>query len=1071
MSQEPDDPVMPPVAGEEAEPTRRGRRPSRRAALLFMFAVFGLAIAYAWFTREQIADDVISGQLEDLGIPGAYEIESIGPSQQVLTNLVVGDPARPDLTIERVVIETEARAGIPGIGRITLVRPRVYGTYRDGQLSFGKLDPLIFTESDEPFSLPDFKLAIVEGGGVLESDFGLVGVKASGEGHLHDGFSGELAAIAPELGLPGCDARKVTFYGTIEIDAKQPRIRGPLRLSGLDCPESGLRLAKANMDIDLTADQTMDGADGRVELKTGVLGVGAARLAGTDSTVRLTYRDDALTARYEISGRGLTAPQARIGSLAVDGHLRAFDRLARLEAEGDVTGKGLSLGGDLASSLVAVEASAKGTMIGDVVAKVRNALRREARGSSLAGSFILRRTGEVVSLVMPRGVVRGGSGQSLLALSRLQARSGGTAPTRITGNFATGGRDLPRIAGRMEQASRGALAMRIAMPEYRAGSATLALPQLLLVQSSKGGLGFAGKALVSGALPGGAAESLEIPLDGNWSQSAGLALWRRCMDLRFARLQLADIAFERRSLPICPTRGGAIVRSTPDGLKVAGGVPSLDLAGRLGGTPISIASGPVGFAWPGRLQARSLDIGLGEAKAVSRFRVARLDARLGDDVAGTFGGTDVFLDAVPLDMFDANGNWRYADGRLALSDAAFRLEDREQDKRFQPLVSRDASLDLVDNRIAAQALLREPQSDREVVRAEIEHDLASGVGGANLFADAVVFDGRMQPDTLSRLALGVIANAEGVIEGKGRIDWNEQAVTSDGTFSTRGFDFAAAFGPVRGVAGTVHFADLLGLVTAPDQKLAIAAINPGIEVLDGELTFSINPDYIVEIDGARWPFFDGTLTLQPVTMQIGSDDPLRYTLEIDGLNAARFVEHMDLGNLAATGTFDGTLPLVFDEDGGHLVGGSLRARPPGGNVSYVGELTYEDLSTMANFAFDSLRSLDYREMTIGLDGDIDGEMVTRVRFSGIGQGEGASSNFLTRRIAKLPIRFNVNLRAPFFQLVTSVKSFFDPTYVRDPRTLGLLGPSGQPNSGESGGNPAPTPPVPPIQPPESDDLS
>ena len=84
-------------------------------------------------------------------------------------------------------------------------------------------------------------------------------------------------------------------------------------------------------------------------------------------------------------------------------------------------------------------------------------------------------------------------------------------------------------------------------------------------------------------------------------------------------------------------------------------------------------------------------------------------------------------------------------------------------------------------------------------------------------------------------------------------------------------------------------------------------------------------------------------------------------LVIEGLNAARFVERMDLANISATGTFDGAMPLVFDENGGRIEGGSLMSRPPGGNVSYVGALTYKDLSTMANFAFDALNSIDYRD--------------------------------------------------------------------------------------------------------------
>jgi hypothetical protein len=194
-------------------------------------------------------------------------------------------------------------------------------------------------------------------------------------------------------------------------------------------------------------------------------------------------------------------------------------------------------------------------------------------------------------------------------------------------------------------------------------------------------------------------------------------------------------------------------------------------------------------------------------------------------------------------------------------------------------------------------------------------------------------------------------------------------------------------------------------------------------------------------------------------MRMGVAETRRYTLVIEGLNAARFIERMELANLSATGSFDGTMPLVFDENGGRIEGGHLKSRPPGGNVSYVGALTYKDLSTMANFAFDALKSLDYRDMEIGMNGPLAGEIVTRVQFAGIRQGTTAKRNFLTDRIAKLPIRFNVNLRAPFFQLVSSFRSLYDPTYVRDPRSLGLIDAQGIPI--------APHSPAAPIQPPES----
>src|SRR3546814_20945285 len=93
---------------------------------------------------------------------------------------------------------------------------------------------------------------------------------------------------------------------------------------------------------------------------------------------------------------------------------------------------------------------------------------------------------------------------------------------------------------------------------------------------------------------------------------------------------------------------------------------------------------------------------------------------------------------------------------------------------------------------------------------------------------------------------------------------------------------------------------------------------------------------------------------------------------------------------------------------------------------------------MANFAFGALRSLKYDDLTIILNGDLDGEMVTDIRFGGVGQGEGASRNFLIDQVAKLSFVFNVKIHAPFRQLITTATDFHDPTGVREHHLPTLL---------------------------------
>ena len=1064
------------VAEEAAEPLppRRRRFRLRYAAAAILLVLVAL-LAWAWFSRERLADNVIADQLAQMGLPATYEIVSIGPSRQVIEHIVIGDPKRPDLTIERAEVTIVPKWGFPGIGTVTLVRPRLYGSYRDSVLSFGSLDKVLFAKKEppQPFELPDFKLRLVDGRALLESDYGPVGIKAEGSGNLRSGFAGILAASAPRLAGTGCNAERATLYGKVAITGERPRFTGPLRAGALSCPALDLTLAGTGLQIDGRLDKAFNGFEATAGLRTGALAYGANRANGIGGKVDVSWREGRLTSSYSLAANGVATSAAAFATLASEGRVRATNGFANAEFEGDLSGTGIALGGDLDATLAATQRSAAGTLAEPLLARLRAGLAREEGGSSLAANFTLRKTGDMLSAAVPQASLRGGSGATLVALSRLQVSTAEKGPARIAGNFSTGGDGLPRIAGRMERQAGGGALLRMTMAEYQAGDASIALPELVLVQGPHGALGFSGNARLSGALPGGSARNLQLPLSGNLS-SGGLALWRGCTDLRFDSLAFANVTLERRALTLCPPRGSAIVEVSARGTRIAAGAPSLDLRGRLGETPIALRSGPVGFAWPGTLSARQLDVALGPADTATRFRLNDLNAKLGSEISGKFAGADVLLYAVPLDVLSASGTWSYAGGKLTLADGAFRVEDREQVDRFAPLIARDATLALVDNVITAEALLREPKSDRAITRATMRHDLSTGRGHADLAVAGLTFDRNLQPDTLTPLALGVVANVAGTVTGDGRIDWTENGVTSSGKFSSEALDFAAAFGPVKGASGTVVFTDLLGLTTAPGQVLAVKSVNPGIEVNDGSVRFRLVGGQVLAVEGGSWPFMGGTLTLRPLDFNIGATEARHFVLEIDGLQAPLFIQRMELANLSATGVFDGTMPLVFDENGGRIEGGLLIARAPGGNLSYVGDLTYKDLSTMANFAFDALKSLDYTQMRIAMDGDLTGEIVTRVRFDGVKQGTGAKRNFLTQRFANLPIRFNINIKAPFYKLISTVKAMYDPAYIRDPRELGLIDAKGNVIKRESAGEIAPVQPedlVPdeaPIQPPDSE---
>ncbi|MFD2135921.1 YdbH domain-containing protein [Novosphingobium resinovorum] len=910
----------------------------------------------------------------------------------MIRNLVIGDPARPDLTVQELRVATRLSWGLPGIGRITVVKPRLYGSWRGGKASFGSLDKALFSGKGGPFEMPDLDLAVVDGRALIDSDHGRIGVKLAGEGELRGGFSGELAALSPALTGGGCSTGRATIYGKLTTSAAKPRFEGPVRLDSLSCQSQDLRLAKAGVQLDVTLDEALDGASGKLGLSAGAARFGVQKLAGASGSGRFTYRGNALSATYRVTGRGLDTPQARMREVTLEGRARSTGGIARFDVDADLTGRELALGSTVDRALLSAQQAAAGTLGAPITAQVRQALGREMRGSTINAGLLVRNSREGLSVVVTRGSLKGGSGESVLSLSRVQAMFGrkGGVP-RVNGNFTTGGRGLPQAWGRMETGDDGHLAMRATMTDYRAGSAMVGVPRLALEQAPDGALSFNGQVTLSGDLPGGNTRNLQLPVDGRWGADGRLAVWRRCTDVAFDALSFSNLTIDKRKLTLCPARGGAIVEGRPENLLLAAGMTALDLSGHLGETPIRIASGPLGFAMGGAGPVSS-------RPAPSTWRLARRTPHRTSSSAISTGRSARTSRAPSIRPTSALPPCRWTCGRLRVAGAmpAVWPRSRARSSRWWTANRWHASSRWwrATRRCnwPTTASPRRPCSASRAATGRSSAPTSSTICRGRTVTRILLSRGLSSTTscspTRSRLVLGVVSDLKGVVRGTGRIDWNPKSVTSRGRFSTDGVDFAAAFGPLRGLSGEVVFTDLLGMVTAPNQNVRIASMNPGIEVTDGTLSYEIRPGYNLIVHGGKWPFMEGTLTLDPAKMQIGAAETRYYTLRVTGLDAADFVQHLELTNINASGIFDGELPLIFDEHGGRIENGFLRSRDPGGNVSYVGALTYKDLSAMGNYAFDALKSVNYRKMEIGLGGSLSGDIVTKISFDGLSQGQG-----------------------------------------------------------------------------------
>jgi translocation and assembly module TamB len=236
---------------------------------------------------------------------------------------------------------------------------------------------------------------------------------------------------------------------------------------------------------------------------------------------------------------------------------------------------------------------------------------------------------------------------------------------------------------------------------------------------------------------------------------------------------------------------------------------------------------------------------------------------------------------------------------------------------------------------------------------------------------------------------------------------------------------------VTGLRTTMHFTDLLKLETAPHQVATVQSINPGIIVSNGVIRYQLLPNNLVKIERGEWPFMGGKLILDETVLNFGSPSAKRLTFELQGFDAKQFVDSLGFQGLELTGTFDGVLPMIFDENGGRIVGGRLDSRPPGGELHYTGT---KPGGLAAGVAFDLFTDIKYKSMIVRLNGDLAGEFATKLTIEGpsLGPTHGFVAGLVHKVFSQIPLRLNVNINGPFRALIQMAKGFKDPTEVIAP---------------------------------------
>jgi hypothetical protein len=965
------------------------KRPKRKAARIALAVALlgGVAVVGLYALRKPIAEHFVDQELTKRGVKGTYQLTQLDAYHQRLEHVVIGDPAHPDLTADWVELSTTLGLSTASVDLVRAGGVRVRGVLDNNDaLHFGALDKFRSTELG-PFKMPDIGLDLSDAQLAIATPYGFINARLDGKGNLAKNFEGKLGLEAPALAVSGCVLTSAAGQLQLDMRSGQAHIIGPIRGDAGACKGTKLTNPSVNADVTLTPD--FKGAQGKVSL--------------TSDKIMSPFLSQATNATGAAKGTPL-APFAVQYSKAV-----------------------IALGAGMAVDAAFEHDPAQGTVI-----------RRVTAHSTSGAAFALAEGG--LLRISPAGKV-GFDGQALL-------KGGGFPETQV------------------------ALVGSLAAFQGKATIATLTAPNARLVTSpiafshDARGTHIETSAAFDGPIAGGVVRGLRLPIAGLIGAAGGFTLSNPCLPIAFDRLLISTLALGKTATTACMMDKGvrvasphltgsyggqamAVAASSATYNQASGALNLSEISGQIGAIKLNAADGRYS-ASSGQFVLNHIKAQTGPSKQETTLNADAISGAVrGSTASGHYTNVTGLIGNVPLALSNSSGIWRFTDGALTMNGNlnvadippknADPRDKTAPTKRFNPLISNDVVLRYANEQITAAGTLNEPKTGAFVAKVNISHSLKSSVGDAQIvikqmpllnFTNAVQAGAKgLQPEMLTPITNGVVTYVYGSISGEGRIHWSDKGVTSDGAFDTQNMDFfSASLGQVYGLKGKIVFTDLLGLVTAPNQVVTMKSVNPGVVVNDGEVHYRLLADNKAEIEGGTFPLAGGRLIIEPTVLDLSEKAERRITFRVDGIDAGKFLNDYKFEDIAATGIFDGELPLIFDSHGGRIEAGRLAVRDAGGTVSYVGPVSNASLGKYGKLAFDALKSIKYRGLTIDLNGALDGEMISLVKLSGTNQAPlTAQKSYFLKQVTGIPFKFNIRITAPFRSLFNTAKNLQDPS--------------------------------------------
>ena len=302
-------------------------------------------------------------------------------------------------------------------------------------------------------------------------------------------------------------------------------------------------------------------------------------------------------------------------------------------------------------------------------------------------------------------------------------------------------------------------------------------------------------------------------------------------------------------------------------------------------------------------------------------------------------------------------------------------------------------------------------SEKATLAINGAHNLASGAGNARFQLGPVVFaPGVVQPQDFAPHLYRLLLETIGQIASSAQVAWGPEGLRSQTGEATLSIDkLRTGEATVEQAEATVAFSTLFPPKTAGPQRIRIGRLDIGVPLTHGILLLDIKSPTQVDVDIERFELFGGLISSQKLSIDPTAQE-FDAVLQVTNIDLASILAFAEFGELSATGTLEGVIPISYRNGELTVRDGLLRTGATGGVLKYKPRAVDKALKNAnegAGLAVKALSNFAYDEISIRIN-EIEAEDL-RLDIKITGKS--------VELYGGLPFEFNIKVEGPIRQII------------------------------------------------------